>query len=488
MHRGVRWLLRTVRRLLADQRGNAAVIFGFAVMPLVAATGLAVDTVLAYNAEGQLQKSLDAAGLAAGRAIEQANIEPDARSFFDSNFASAEGLATLTDFDVDPSDDGSRITLTATATLPTSFMRVFGHDMMTVRARTVVARQTTGLELALVLDITASMLDSSKLTNLKTATRELLTILYGNRNTVEDLWVAIVPYIASVNVGRSNMNFLASNDRARGTGTAFSPDTWYGCVLARSNGYDRTDDPPSTRSFTSYLYPDVNYGLNGWDNDWGTGRNPQTRKYTTTRNGIAYWEGYGPNAGCPDPITPLVAEKSTLNTAIDALKPWERGGTIISEGLVWGWRAISPRWRGLWSGSPSQLPLAYNTENMRKVIVLLTDGDNQMLVQSYNGSKISPYNTYVSYSGLGLSSSAASTTSTKNELDARTTSVCNNIKAQAITLYTITFGSAPTSTGQTLMRNCASRPEYYFHAPTGTTLRSAFQTIGGQLSSLRIVE
>ena len=131
MHRGVRWLLRTVRRLLADQRGNAAVIFGFAVMPLVAATGLAVDTVLAYNAEGQLQKSLDAAGLAAGRAIEQANIEPDARSFFDSNFASAEGLATLTDFDVDPSDDGSRITLTATATLPTSFMRVFGHDMMT---------------------------------------------------------------------------------------------------------------------------------------------------------------------------------------------------------------------------------------------------------------------------------------------------------------------------------------------------------------------
>jgi hypothetical protein len=51
MHRGVRWLLRTVRRLLADQRGNAAVIFGFAVMPLVAATGLAVDTVLAYNAE-----------------------------------------------------------------------------------------------------------------------------------------------------------------------------------------------------------------------------------------------------------------------------------------------------------------------------------------------------------------------------------------------------------------------------------------------------
>ena len=46
---------------------------------------------------------------------------------------------------------------------------------------------------------------------------------------------------------------------------------------------------------------------------------------------------------------------------IDALKPWERGGTIISEGLVWGWRAISPRWQGLWSGSPSQLPLAYNT-------------------------------------------------------------------------------------------------------------------------------
>lgn len=208
MHRGVRWLLRTVRRLLADQRGNAAVIFGFAVIPLVAATGLAVDTVLAFNAEEQLQKSLDAAGLAAGRATSDENIQTDARAFFDSNFASAEGLATLTDFQVVPSANGSLITLTATATLPTSFMQVFGHDMMTVRARTVVARQTTGLELALVLDITASMLDSSKLTSLKTATRELLTILYGSRNTVDDLWVSIVPYIASVNVGRSNMSTL----------------------------------------------------------------------------------------------------------------------------------------------------------------------------------------------------------------------------------------------------------------------------------------
>lgn len=488
MYRGARWLARAVRRWLSDERGNVAIIFGFSVLPLMAATGLAVDTVLAYAAEDQLQKSLDAAGLAAGRASDPANIEPDARAFFDSNFAGAESLATVTDFDVQPSEDGSRITLTATATLPTSFMRVFGNDAMTVRARTVIARQTTGLELALVLDITASMLDSNKLPSLKSATRELLNILYGNRNTVDDLWVAIVPYIASVNVGRSNMSFLAGNDRARGSGTAFSPDTWYGCVLARGNGYDRTDDPPSVRSFTSYLYPDVSYGMQGWDNDWGPNRSPQTRKYTTSRNGIPYWEGYGPNAGCPEPITPLVAEKATLEAAIDALKPWERGGTIISEGLVWGWRAISPRWRGLWSGSPSQLPLAYNTANMRKVIVLLTDGDNQMLVQNYNGTKISPYNTYVSYAGLGLSSSAASSSATKNELDGRTTTVCNNIKAQAITLYTITFGSAPTQTGQTLMRNCASRPEYHFHAPTGTALRAAFQTIGGQLSSLRIVE
>ena len=62
---GRRWLRQLMARFGRDQRGNAAMVFGLAALPLVAGAGLAIDTLLAYSVEDQLQKSLDAAGLAA---------------------------------------------------------------------------------------------------------------------------------------------------------------------------------------------------------------------------------------------------------------------------------------------------------------------------------------------------------------------------------------------------------------------------------------
>jgi Flp pilus assembly protein TadG len=372
----IKRFVHDLRRLARDRTGNAAMIFGLAVMPLMGATGLAVDTLLAYNAEDQLQKSLDAAALAAGRSFDPEAIESEAQTFFNANFQSQTDLATLNTLTVNTSSDQSTITLTATAQLPTRFMQLFGEETMTVRARTVVVRQTTGLELALVLDNTGSMLDGNKIGSLRTASLDLINILYGDRATVPNLWISVVPYIGAVNVGRVNMSFLSSTDRARGTASAFAPDIWAGCVLARSSGSDRTDDPPSVRRFSSYLYPDVegapSLSSGFYQNDWGSPRNPRVRTTTSYwSNGVPYWDGYGPNVGCPTAITPLVAEKATLVTAINDLKPWYKGGTVISEGLAWGWRTISPRWRNLWSGAPSGMPLDYGAPNMEKVIVLL---------------------------------------------------------------------------------------------------------------------
>jgi hypothetical protein len=47
--------------------------------------------------------------------------------------------------------------------------------------------------------------------------------------------------------------------------------------------------------------------------------------------------------------------------------------------------------------------------------------------------------------------------------------------AAGIIIYTITFGSVPSSATQTLYRNCATQPAYYFHAPDNATLRTAFR-------------
>jgi hypothetical protein len=268
-------------------------------------------------------------------------------------------------------------------------------------------------------------------------------------------------------------------------------------VLARAAPRDQNDDPPSTQAFKSYLYPDVAYpGLSSdpsiqrsYDNDWGSPRSPPTKRWVEYSGTVPYTVSYGPNTGCPPAITPLIVEKSRLLAAINALQPEYRGGTVTNEGMAWGWRVISPRWRGLWSGAPSNLPLAYGSANMDKVMVVLTDGDNQMLAFSYSGSLYSPYNAYETYKTFTTSTNATTATNaTKAELDKRTQTVCTNIKQQGIILYTITFGAAPSSTAQTLMRTCATDTLHYFHSPDSTTLRTVFRSIGSQLTNLRIAQ
>src|SRR4051794_7887958 len=479
-------VLAVLRRLAGDEGGNVLTIVALAAIPLMGAVGLAIDAGRAFIVQDQLQKALNAAGLAAGHAADQATAKADAQNFFNANFNAAAGAASK-GLTVTFSSDGLTVTLTASATQPTTFMQVMGINTVTVSGQSVIKRQVTGLELALVLDNTGSMVDENKIGSLKTAAHELLDALYGTNDTIPNLWVSVVPFIAAVNVGTANAAFLKSGDQALGTASAFSPDKWGGCVLARygSSGYDRTDDPPSVAKFSSYLYPKVTSGpSSAWVNNWGSGVSPQTKKYTAYSGGVAYYDGYGPNVGCPTAITPLTASKATVGAAIDAMMPWYRGGTIINEGLVWGWRSISPRWRGLWSGAPSTLPLDYNTKNMKKAIVLLTDGDNQMLVTTYNSTKISPYTAYVTYTNLGATTSSG----TQSALDSRTTTVCNNIKAQGITIYTISLGSDPSASGKALLQGCASTTDDYFDAPDSATLSATFQTIGQQLSNLRIAQ
>lgn len=485
---GRRWPIRWPSRFLRDDRGNAAVVFALVLLPLLGGAGLAIDSMLAFTVEERLQKSLDAAGLAAGQTSVTANIVPDARAFFRSNFDAGPDLATAADPVVQVSPDGTEITLTASATMPTYFMHLFGQGSVTVNARSVINRETRGLELVLVLDVTKSMVTDNKIGSLKTAANEMLDIIYGKRNIVDDLWVGVVPYIAAVNVGKKNKSFLDSSDRVNVSPSDFNPDNWEGCVLARPSPRDQTDDPPSVQRFSSYFFPRVTEpDWVGFHNDWGPGRSPQVHQYEVKERGIPYWEGWGPNAGCPSPITPLVRQKSQIVNAIAELGPWARGGTQVNTGLVWGWRVISPRWRGLWDGSPSNLPLNYNTANMDKVIVVLTDGENQHLVQSYGGGYVSPYNAYEDYTNLGITptSQKQATDAARSILDQKTRNVCNAIKGKNIFIYTITFGSID-QTGRNLMRDCASESKFYFHSPDGAALRSAFRAIGNQLNNLRI--
>ena len=69
-------------------------------------------------------------------------------------------------------------------------------------------RAAYGLELALVLDNTGSMAGSS-ITSLITASNQLLDIrLWSSADTQPHLWVSVVPFAATVNIGNTHTGWL----------------------------------------------------------------------------------------------------------------------------------------------------------------------------------------------------------------------------------------------------------------------------------------
>jgi Flp pilus assembly protein TadG len=593
----------SLQRLCKDDRGALAAMVGLAIIPLFAAIGLAVDGARGYMLKSKLSYAIDAAALAGGRAFDQDDREEDIMMFFEANFPTGYMQSELAEGDPDITfnDEENTVTIVASATIPTRFMSVAGVHEMTVSARTVIKRELQGMELVLVMDNTGSMRTNGGMAAMKPAATELVNILYGDRETVTNFWVGVVPYAATVNVGTQHEDWLvtqgydedaawqnADPDSETSFGyheDHYEPTTWKGCVEARAFPRDSNDDPPDVEGWYPHLWRTTlrNFENPYWtydDNDYvvvvhktpyttpsnviSTQGAPSPSKPTPTvvvyddgnaatwgrwLNGDNEWnpdglesalkldndlyqnEGTGPNLGCGPAITPLVASKTTVLDAIDEMAPWHRGGTMANIGLAWGWRVISPRWRGLWDGDlPDELPLDYNAPNMNKVVILLTDGNNEWYDYpgiSWNPTPNPPAENHFSgipgqncypggancdssptsgsyrkkfrddwpgadYTAYGrLSEGRLGTTNKATAgtiLDDRMLDMCETMKAQGIIMYTMTFGPSPDAGTKQLYEDCATEPDMYMHAATAATLQQNFVTIADELSRLRIAE
>ena len=164
------------------------------------------------------------------------------------------------------------------------------------------------------------------------------------------------------------------------------------------------------------------------------------------------------------------------------MEPWSGNGTMAHLGAVWGWRVLSPQ-------APFDEGLPFGTEGNKKAVIILTDGRNLISSQGFN-CRTFVNNKYTShYSGYGYLAEKrlGSTTfsGATNSLNSKLTTVCDNIKAAGITIYTITFELNDIAT-QNLFEDCASTPDLYFPSADSETLQESFRAIGAQLNSLRI--
>ena len=326
-----------LRRLAKDQSGAAMMIVGLAIIPLFAVIGLSIDAGRGYMLKSKLSYAIDAAGLAGGRAFDTDLRETDIAMFFEANFPSGYMGAEL-----DPGhplvtfdDEENTITIEARATIPTRFMNVAGVHELSVSSRTVIRRELQGMELVLVMDNTGSMRSGGKIDAMKDAASQLIDILYGSRDEVEDFYVGLVPYAATVNIGDQHSDWLTGYDPAD-----FAPTTWKGCVEARDYPNDSNDALPEVEAWTPFLWqstldqfenPYHDPDEDEYDEDdpatWGeylTGDNQWdpdgTESALKLDNDLYQNESTGPNLGCPPAITSLVTSKATASTRGDSAR------------------------------------------------------------------------------------------------------------------------------------------------------------------------
>ena len=214
----------TVGKFLREDCGGVLMIFGLALIPMILAVGITIDLGRAYSVRARLAYALDAAGLAVGSSQgNNAELQQIMLSYFNANYPETEiGVPATPSMTI----TNDVIQLSATVDMPTTFMAVVGIDQLTVATDNTIVKETTGFEVALVLDNTGSMRSGGKMTALKDAAQEMIDIVYGNEQTLEDVWFSVVPYTATMNIGIQHTDWLDPSDQYFDSPSPFEPTAW----------------------------------------------------------------------------------------------------------------------------------------------------------------------------------------------------------------------------------------------------------------------
>jgi Flp pilus assembly protein TadG len=435
-------VLARLRRRVSDLRtrndANVVITFALAIIPIVGFVGAAVDYSRANTVKTAMQAAADTTALMLSKSatsLTPTQLTTKANEIFGALFTrkEASGLAVNATYS---SDSGSQVVVKATASVKAHFMGLIGVSQMNLAVDSQVKWGTTRLRVALALDTTGSMDDDGKIEALKTATKNLLNTLKAAATKNGDVYVSIIPFSKSVNVGKSNLyqtwvrwdlweaqngrcskssywNNYETKSKCNNAGGSWDPDdrsTWNGCITDRDKDHDIKNTAPSTGT-PATLFPAEQYNY------------------------------------CPAQMMGLTYDWTALRNKVDALYP--AGNTNQGIGIAWAFQSLT--------APPLTIPPKDSNYQYSDVIILLTDG----------------LNTQNRYSN------------DQDDIDARELQTCANAKAAKITIYTVQVNTTGDPV-QAVLRNCASSPEKFYPLTNANDLNSVFTTIGSQLTQLRI--
>ncbi len=445
-----------------DIKGNISVMMAVAVVPLLAASGAAIDMVHANNARTSLQNAVDAAALAGGTSgfTSQAELSALVNRYLAENSANF-ALNTTDSIDFGTTPVSNNFFVRVNGTMKTDFMSLVGIPTLGIGVYSEVEKGGRALELALVLDNTNSMNAEGRLDALKVSAKKLVDTIISKKPADAYVKIGVVPFSNYVNVGLGNRNKSWVDVPADYTDTNLTTNTYY----QNPSGCHWVDHPylndgvpdvwkenvcsnPGTLVTSSY------YQTHAWNGCIGSRNSPLDE---TIGSPNVKYPGIM-DVGCPQPLTDLTDSQSTLDSQIDGMVA--SGDTYIPAGVLWGWNMLNSN--DPLGGAKSAAEMA--TLKGVKSMVLMTDGDNTLSA------------TYPTHNG----SDAA-------VADAKTAQLCTNMKAEGISIFTVGFKvHKPSSLA--MLAACASNPSQALTADDNAALTAAFDQIGASLAQMRVAK
>lgn len=529
-------------RFRRDKRGAIAVLIAVAIIPLIGMIGLATDAARGFMARSRLSSAVDAAALAAGQVFFQDRRVTDARQYFDANFPPGYMGSTITKWVVHP-DATEPVTtadkvfsVRASATIPTTFMRIFGKQTMTVSAYAEVTRESRPLDVVLAFDMSGSMLSNlngeTRLQRAKDAAMILLSSLYGSSTENALLKVGVVPWAGAVNVTingthfgyDSNGNQLPDSERVHDEYvTAFfnqhasyapnpkDPYKTHKAINAQTYQADLyyAHNSPVPLLSNPVFKPETSSPKQVWSGcvwaRWDISL-PASKTAHLIRGVTAEWPGWEPmgaetlvvpgsgkNYRCPadlysprndectpcplNGITPLTKSRTAVEAAIED----PTIGLKIPAGYGSGFDRVDS-----YTNLPTGLAWAWRVVSPEPPF---TEGaDFQPGYEPMRAIVLLTDGENTCRAGDAYNGEIGNTVSQcRTHRDEWLREIAAAAKGEGIEIYTIQFANANSSTA-TLLKEVATQPNapYYFNAPTETELNAAFKEIANHLSNLRL--
>ena len=336
--------LRTFQK---DENGSITAFTLVMLVMMLAAGGLGIDLMRQEMQRAKIQNTLDSAVLAGAGATFGSNPKAIVEDYF-AKANMSEYLNEFGDTDVASTVNSTSVTASADMTMDTYLMKLSGVKTLSVSGASTAMMRVPKLEVALVLDVSGSMGNNSKLTNLQAAAKNFVTTII-NSTDPGDAVISLVPFSWNVAPGEGIYTALNVNEVQQ----------YSTCLRFDESDFDNAFINPDVQ-MNQQVYTSVYGGFDNLNQSW--------RSCFTDENAE---------------ILPYSTSVTELHTAIDALTA--DGNTSGHLGMKWGAALLDPEFDTvvdslqadeLISATLTSLPAPYTEAKVLKIVVMMGDGQN----------------------------------------------------------------------------------------------------------------